>query len=88
MTFATNATGYRRVDIKKNAGDYVGRTRMSTINAGSAIPTAVICESSVLTVTSGDYFEVNALQDSGGSLNISGTGSAANTTWFAMEIVE
>lgn len=65
-------------DIKKNGGDYSGRTK-----SGSDMVSAINITTPVLLVRSGDYFEVNTFISSSSFVL-----KASNMTWFAMEIIE
>jgi len=80
--FASNSTGIRYIIGLKNNSTVQGGFYLSvpTVSVGVSVLQA---SSAVLTVVAGDYFEIAALQNSGGSLN-----TDSNYTWFSMEIVE
>jgi hypothetical protein len=71
--YASNATGYRELSIKKN-GSFItyfyapGNSQPNTIQG-----------SLVLNLTVGDYIQLNAYQNSGGNLDLNG---AADVTYF------
>lgn len=72
VTFPANSTGFRRIQIRKNAagsstgGTLIGTTHLPTLTTASTATTVVYGRDAYL--TAGDYVEVFALQDSGGSL--------------------
>ena len=72
VTFPTNGTGVRRIQIRKNAagsatgGTLIGTTHIPTLTTSGAATTVVLGRDAYL--TAGDYVEVFVLQNSGGSL--------------------
>jgi hypothetical protein len=72
VTFDANATGNRYAAIKKNGTFYVIEMR-SNFGSGS---TTVLHVDLLIDLAEGDYVELFARQESGGSLNVNG-GSAA-----------
>jgi hypothetical protein len=67
ISFAANATGARVVKFKKNGSDFM---LGNVIAAAPATDFTVINNSTLVNASVGDYFEVFALQSSGGSLNL------------------
>jgi len=87
VQFASNSTGYRNIVVYRSSTDaFIGNTTVS-VEAVTGDVTIINAQTPVLTVSSGVYFEIAGLQDSGGALNVIGNiiGSA---TWFSMEIIE
>lgn len=83
MAMAGSAGGNERtIRITKNGSTFNGSPQEtnppSTANGNIGVTTTV------LDVVAGDFFELEAFQDSGGALNI----LFGNFTWFSMEIVE
>lgn len=72
VTFPTNGTGVRRIQIRKNAGGsatggtLIGTTHIPTLTTSGAATTVVYGRDAYLTAA--DYVEVFVLQNSGGSL--------------------
>lgn len=86
MTFQTNATGYRRVQVRKNsAGSSVGGTNVCTftINAVSGASTPVSGNFDQRFVA-GDYVETFVSQGSGGALSV---GNTAGENWLSVQRV-
>lgn len=83
VSFDTHATGYRQIAAYKNGSIQYRTLRTST---PTSIPLEIGTSSPVLTVTAGDYFELRAFQNSGGTLNARGDASGSGLTWFEMEI--
>lgn len=88
VSWASNATGIRKLNITKNGGNYQGQT----LATQQAVPTVgsttdQLAVSPVLSVVAGDYFELLAQQTSGGALNI-GYIASGLSNWFAMEVVQ
>ncbi len=77
-TFANNATGYRNVAFRKNGSTYVGS--ISSQNVGASGNTGVSVHN-VYDLVATDYIEIDAYQNSGGSLNLAG---GLNDTYFYM----
>lgn len=77
--FASNATGYRRIQIFRNGTAFRGRATHSQ-NAVNGLATSMATSSSAFLCTAGDYFEFEVTQTSGGALNV-----ITNTsTYFAI----
>lgn len=72
VTFPANATGFRRIQIRKNSagsatgGTLIGTTHLPALTTASETTTVVYGRDASLTAA--DYVEVFALQTSGGSL--------------------
>lgn len=81
--FDTNGTGFRYLHIIKNGS---GVTRVGLplmrLDASATTDTDMQLSSAVVSVTSGDYFELEVFQNSGSDLNIEAA------MWFSMEIIE
>ena len=76
--FANNGTGYRNISFRKNGSSYFNN--ISAQNVGASGNTGVMV-TMVYDMAVGDYFEIDAYQNSGGSLNLlSGNGG----TYFYM----
>lgn len=86
IVFGANATGKRDVLIQKNGSlNYDGRATTNTLPVtGTSQTMTVNLTSPVLEVTQGDYFEILAYQNSGGSLTVDDWW----TTWATLEVVE
>ena len=82
ISFAADATGYRRVYVEMNGGNVSGMP-WQTAQAVSGIATVInICSAPIL-VSAGDYFEVVASQSSGGDLDVQG----GTNCWFSVEVL-
>lgn len=79
----------RSAYFKKNAGANFSGNAVGQIAAlnHATYGTYINITTPVLTVTSGDYFELTAYHEASSSLNLGGN-SFGNATWFAMEIIE
>ena len=84
VEFGPHGTGVRQLLFKKDAGFVPGIPVVS-------LPTSPVSQihyqgalSAALTVVGGEYFELFAMQTSGGDLAV----AAADFTWFSMEIIE
>ena len=88
VTFPFNATGIRRIQIRKNAagsasgGTLIGTIHIPTVTTSGVTTTVMYSRDAYL--TAGDYVEVFVLQNSGGSLTTS-TGEAY--TSFSLHMV-
>jgi len=80
VEFAANATGIRHAFLTKN-GFTIDPLCMQKANAASATGTIISATSGPYTVTSGDYFEVQVYQTSGGALNVTG-GTGSTNFWM------
>lgn len=81
LSFASSATGARGLRIVRNADSTPATGLPNLFFAGQNGGNALIVASAVISVSAGDYFRVQAYQDSGSALN-------ANTPiWFAIEVV-
>lgn len=72
VTFAANATGYRAVDLRKNAaGASGGGTDIVQVNIASfqAVASTVVAFGFEVQLAVNDYLEIFAVQNSGGALN-------------------
>lgn len=77
VRFASNATGYRMIDIRQN-GTIIAIVRMD--NVGGGIQTYVEC-TAIANAAVADYFEVYATQTSGGALNAETSGRHGIAAW-------
>jgi hypothetical protein len=75
--FASNNNGYRNISFRKNGTDYLGS--ISSAPAASANSGVTILN--VYSLAEADYIEIDAFQNSGGSLNLVG---GTNDTYFYM----
>jgi hypothetical protein len=83
ITFASNATGYRKVEILKNGVAFLG-TGLATIPAVNGTTTTITAETGPGEVVFGDYFEVEVTQNSGGNLDVvAGNGTTFTATVLA-----
>lgn len=86
VTFASNATGVRFLDLRKNAagvqtgGSSVGSARVHSVTANAA-PVGFTVD---VPLTAGDYLEVFGFQSSGGSLS---TAAGSVSTYLQMRWV-
>lgn len=77
VTFASNATGIRAVDLRVNGTAYIANDGKNPL---SGLATRVQVDSGPIALTAGDYVEIVAFQASGGSLDASsGSGSTFAT---------
>lgn len=66
VAFASNATGYRAIQIYAN-----GATTLATTNTNAVNGTETwVCVTTILNLSAGDYIEVMAFQNSTGALNV------------------
>ncbi len=87
VIFASNATGYRKVNITKNlALDFSGQSEVS-LPAVSGATTVLQFISPPIDVSAGDYFKLQAYQNSGGALNVEGSANNALRSWFCIEVI-
>jgi hypothetical protein len=88
VTFPFNATGIRRIQIRKNAagsatgGTLIGQTHIPTVTTSAVTTTVMYARDAYL--TAGDYVEVFVLQNSGGSLT---TSTGESSTSFSLHMV-
>lgn len=82
ITFASNAAGGRRLQTLKNGAAHSGRLYVA-YQAMSGADTRIYAATPPLQVAPGDYFELQAYQDSGSTINI----LAQTATWFALEVI-
>lgn len=92
VSWSASSSGQRQVTIRKNGTSFGASSSSAYAGQPSqGMPGSYNMNvvSPVLVVTSGDYFEVEVFQDSGGALDVAHTNTKnANITWFCMEIVE
>jgi len=81
-SWASHATGYRTMFLRKNGGAPTPNFEQMT-PVTSAVLLKVMMSTCAFTVTGGDYFELRVVQTSGGALEVNNGLDA----WFAMEIV-
>lgn len=79
--WAVSSAGYRSVQILKNGAGFAG---MGSDQRNAVERSGVNFATSVITVSPGDYFELQVTQNSGGSLDL----VALSQTWFSMEVIE
>lgn len=85
VTWQANAVGPRRVTISKNAsGAYPGRAGSFTDSNGYVSPISLNVIGAIIDVSEGDIFRLVSGQDSGGSLNVLGSGR----TYISLEVIE
>lgn len=82
LDFAANATGVRQMFLQHNGANLFGFPAVA-INAASAGDTIVSGVSAVLSVATGDTFDVQAYQNSGGNLNM----QTGYNTWLCVEAI-
>lgn len=88
VTFPFNATGIRRIQIRKNAagsatgGTLIGQTHTPTVTTSAVTTTVMYSRDAYLTAA--DYVEVFVLQNSGGSLT---TSTGESNTSFSINRV-
>lgn len=82
--FASNSTGGRLVRVTKNGSPFNGSGEAVVTAAAISMRVPVYCE---VEVTAGDYFELSAFQNSGGSLDVA-EAAALDRTFFAIKVVE
>jgi hypothetical protein len=83
----SNSSGRREVRILKNGVSTAAGLPLSAKDAGTAGNDNTNISSAVITVVSGDYFELEVWQDSGTALNF-GYVSSSEFGWFSMETVQ
>lgn len=88
IEFAANATGYRRVRIAKNGAVVAGGGEVNAPSIASAIVGCFHIETPPLVVVPGDYFTLQAMQNSGSALNIGASGTDGSSAYFAIEVLE
>lgn len=87
-------SGQAQLTIQKNGvtlttDSYAGQPIGTFTSQASGGTTDVNISSGVLSVTAGDYFEVSALQTSGGSINIAPTNAKnQKLTWFSIQVIK
>jgi len=84
ILFNFNATGVRTLQLLKNGAAVKGGIYANNTNPDSIYAAPLKGTSAILTVSPGDYFELDVYQNSGGNLDIIDNAN----TWFAMEIIE
>lgn len=80
LAWTAAAVGTRSIDIRKNGVALVPPVQSRVVGAGATDDVIIQVTSPKLVVAPGDYFELFAVQNSGGALN-TGTGGK----WFAVE---
>jgi len=68
LRFNNNATGYRNVNLLRN-GSNIKSFAIQAVSSGSATS---LGSTQIVYATTGDYFQVQAFQNSGGNLDLSG----------------
>lgn len=81
LNFEFGAAGLRRMDIKKNGGDYAGRAK-SAISVDSAVAANLNTVTPNITVVAADFFELFAFV-TGGTIDVKG----GNATWIQVELL-
>lgn len=86
IVFATNATGYRGLNIRMNSGGSVSNGSNIDhfmVQAANGTITAVPFAQDEIYMTAGDYLELFAVQGSGGALNFGGLSGAVTSVGFS-----
>lgn len=78
VRFASNATGQRVLYLRLNGGTYIAITTQPAISGG---PTDCVIVTEYSFAAS-DYVQLQALQSSGGSLNITAAGNYSPEFWI------
>lgn len=76
IIFAANATGFRRIKLRKNGTDFIAAAAVMAITTASEPTELPIAFEGIL--EAGDYIEIVAYQNSGGSLNV----AIGSTFWI------
>lgn len=85
VRFDDNSTGYRQLQIIKNGSTFIGTPNARAMAITSATqPTLLSVNTGPVLVESGDYFEAEVFQNSGGALDLQND----NATWFSIEAIE
>ena len=74
--WASNTSGNRRVRLVKNGSIY----ELGPVLTVAGVGLTMISNSSVVSTSAGDYWELQVFQDSGGSLNTGGAGTIFQAT--------
>lgn len=83
LQFEANGTSLRTIQINKNgSGVYVGRAGQYTATTTPNTATSLNCATAVLSVSPGDYFELQTQQNTGGALN-----AQATRTWLSVAVI-
>lgn len=86
VAFTGAASGIRQVNVLKNGSvAYAGCPKAIYPTAGAGYTQQVNVTSGVLDVAAGDYFELQAMQDTGGALN---TVSGLSQTWLSVNYLQ
>lgn len=80
VLFDVNTTGYREVKIRK--GGLVNHFAISRTQSHATEYTTINLSGLATNCSAGDYFEIMALQNSGGSLNLIAAGSSGTQAWI------
>ena len=81
--FSAVVSGFRRLSITQNGGAVNGYALVTAWAVSSAdSPTEVYCQTAVLSVVSGDYFEVVARHNAAATLSTLND----SRTWFSLEV--
>jgi hypothetical protein len=84
ISFAANVTGTRIVRVHKNGSIYL---LPSVISAAPATDFTIISSTALVDAAVGDYFEIFALQSSGGALNLNQSAGNGVGCFFAATFV-
>lgn len=79
--WANNSTGGRRVSILRGGTEYITSDLRTALNE-----TGQTADSGWITVTAGDYFEMQVNQTSGAALALQNTPSFGGRAWFQIEL--
>lgn len=79
VDFATNATGYRQIAIRVNGATFIAADLRPAANG----TTTQMTVQTVYRFAAGEYAEVQALQTSGGNLNVTAGGDYSPEFWMA-----
>lgn len=84
VRFASNATGYRLVGIRQDAGSLYGTQLFAALSGGDTI----VSVATELRLTATQYVELCVAQTSGGALNVNGASTSNDSCEFSMALVE
>jgi hypothetical protein len=84
ITWAHNATGYRRITLYKNGSLNGGESTTLPVIAGQYNTQSI---NVIRYYSVGDYVEVKAYQNSGGNLNLNSGGASVNESYFGIYLL-
>lgn len=83
IIWANGVGGVRRFEMLKNGASFEGSPKQTHAPSGDSNDYNQL-HSPILNVIGGDYFEVQAFQNTAGNLNV----LSNDRTWFAMELIK